>query len=172
MDLNEKRLERYQLIYGNNVRKLDEEEVTHVPEPKESQTPVIKKKEAKQKKKRVSRYVKRNREKAMEFNAGYTAVLTVALVAIVIICIAYLTGQNKLNTQINLITSKQKQLATMMNENHAKKANLEKSIDLEEIRDFAINSLGLQEPTQDQVIYYDGVSSDYVKQYEQVPGSD
>lgn len=170
MDLNEKRLERYQLIYGNNVRKLDEEEIVHIPEPKESQTPVVKNEQPK--KKRMSRYVKRNREKAMEFNASYTVVLTVALVSVVVICVVYLTGQNKLNTQINLITSKQKELATMVNENHAKKANLEKSIDLEEIRDFAINSLGLQEPTQDQVIYYDGVNSDYVKQYEQIPGSD
>ncbi|MGN0466921.1 MAG: hypothetical protein ACI4F9_11330 [Lachnospiraceae bacterium] len=171
MDLNEKRLERYQLIYGNNVRKLDEE-VVHIPEPRENQTPVVTNKQTKQKKKRVSSYVKRNREKAMEFNASYTVVLTVALTAIVIICIAYLTGQNKLNTQINLITSKQKELAAIVNENHAKKANLEKSIDLEEIRDFAINSLGLQEPTQSQIIYYDGVNADYVKQYEQVPESD
>lgn len=170
MDLNEKRLERYQIIYGNNVRKLDEQEIVHIPEPKESQTPVVDNKQPKRR--RMSRYVKRNQEKAMDFNASYTVVLTVALLSVLISCVVYLTGQNKLNTQVNSITSKQTQLATLINENNAKKANLEKSIDLEEIRDFAINSLGLQEPTQDQIIYYDGVSSDYVKQYEQVPGSD
>ncbi len=172
MDLNEKRLERYQLIYGNNVRKLDVAEVAHIPEPKESQTPVIERKQTKKKKKRVSKYVRRNQEKAMEFNAGYTVVLTSALLAVVIISVVYLTGQNRLNTQANSIASKQKELAAIVNENNAKEANLEKSIDLEEIRDFAVNSLGLQEPTQDQIIYYDGVNSDYVKQYEQVPDSE
>lgn len=171
MDLNEKRLEKYQIIYGNNVRKLDEAEIVHVPEPKESQTPVIEKEQVRQRKKRASKYVRRNRQKALEFDAGYTVVLTVALAALVIVCVVYLTGQNKLNTQVNTITSKQAELATLLNENKAQKANLEKSIDLESIREYATNTLGLQEPTQEQVIYYDSVSSDYVKQYEQVPGT-
>ncbi len=172
MDLNEKRLERYQLIYGNNVRKLEVEEVAHIPEPRERQTPVVEQKQRKKKKKRVSKYVRRNQERALEFNASYTGVLCAALMAVVISSVVYLTGQNKLNTQANLVSSKQKVLAAMINENNAKEANLEKSIDLEEIRDFAINSLGLQEPTQDQIIYYDSINSDYVKQYEQIPESD
>ena len=43
------------------------------------------------------------------------------------------------------------------------------SVDLEHVKDVAMNELGMVYATQDQVRLYDDKSSDYVKQYEELP---
>jgi hypothetical protein len=43
------------------------------------------------------------------------------------------------------------------------------SVDLEKVRETAIDELGMSYPSQTQIAYYDAASSDYVKQYEEIP---
>ena len=44
------------------------------------------------------------------------------------------------------------------------------SVNLDEIREKAINQLGMTYATPDQIVEYDNPASDYVKQYENIPG--
>ena len=43
------------------------------------------------------------------------------------------------------------------------------SVDLDAIRDIAINELGMVYANQDQIVTYDKQDKDYVRQYEEVP---
>ena len=43
------------------------------------------------------------------------------------------------------------------------------SVDLEEIRDIAINELGMVYANKDQILLYDKTESEYVRQYEDIP---
>ena len=42
-------------------------------------------------------------------------------------------------------------------------------MDLEKIRDIAVNELGMVYANEDQVVLYDNEGSDYVKQYADIP---
>ena len=42
-------------------------------------------------------------------------------------------------------------------------------VDLEQVREVAVEQLGMTYPAQTQIVSYDAVSSDYVKQYEEIP---
>ena len=43
------------------------------------------------------------------------------------------------------------------------------SVDLDKIRDIAINELGMVYANQDQIVTYEKQDKDYVRQYEEVP---
>lgn len=91
-------------------------------------------------------------------------------------CVLTLTSGAYYLQQQALSTSSQKQIAALESELATlKKTNaddlnrIETSINLEEIRDIAINELGMVYATRDNVILYKNTSQNYVSQYEEVP---
>lgn len=75
-----------------------------------------------------------------------------------------------------LATSSQKKIATLegtlaekKKENADELNRIETSINLEEIRDVAINELGMVYATQDNVVLFENIGENYVSQYEEVP---
>ena len=77
--------------------------------------------------------------------------------------------QAEVTNQGNTITMLQAKIESMEEENNAYETRINNSIDLEAIRDTAINKLGMVYPTEGQVLYYDLTESDYVRQYQDVP---
>ena len=63
----------------------------------------------------------------------------------------------------------QKELADLKEQNNTKYNSVMDSVNLDEIREKAMNELGMVYATSDQVIEYDSPSGDYVKQYEGIP---
>ena len=57
----------------------------------------------------------------------------------------------------------------MTDDNNAYEARINSSVNLEQIRDVAMNQLGMVYPTDGQVVYYDQTEADYVRQYQDVP---
>ena len=151
------RQERYQYIYGNTVRKADVAAPSYEPvgRPEEAQKQAVRKK------------VKHN-PKVLEFNGRFTAVLALSIMAVVIFCVTYLYGQSLLGNQMNQIARKQTTLATLRSENQSLEANLEKKIDYESIKTQA-TELGMTIPAEQDMIYYEGTPSDYVRQYAEIP---
>lgn len=87
-------------------------------------------------------------------------------------------GANYLQQQA-LATSSQKKIAALEGElAELKKENaddlnrIETSVDLEKIRDIAINELGMVYATQDNVVLYKNTNHNYVSQYEDIPQED
>lgn len=155
------RYERYQYIYGNTARAVE----VAVPERREREPEPIVKQPAK-------KNVVRRSHRVMEFNSRFTLTLTTAVAALVIICVTYLHGQYQLSHQIQNISAKQTKLTALINENHAQRSNLTKSVNYDSIKEYAKTELGMVVPGEKYTIYYDGASSDYVRQYEDIPAAE
>ena len=104
---------------------------------------------APKRKKNVSRRVSQNRKKALAMNRAYVTFLAVAAIFALILCVNYVQMQSR-------ITSHSKEVSSLQKE-------------LDEIRETAMNELGMVYATSDQVIEYESPSGDYVKQYEGIP---
>lgn len=153
------RYERYQYIYGNNARTVEVE----------VEEPVRKQRETQQR--TTQRKVKSN-PRVLEFSGRFTATVGLSVAALVFICVTYLNGQHQLNNQISSISAKRAELTSLINENHALASNLDKKVNYDEIRTYAEESLGMVAPNEGNTIYYEGTSSDYVRQYAEIPAMD
>lgn len=152
------RYERYQYIYGNTARAVE----IPVAEPVEKQHKEVKK---------PTKAKVRSNQKVLEFNGRFAATVGVAVISLVILCVTYLHGQHQLNNQLKSIASKRTTLTALVNENHAKASNLEKKVNYDEIKTYAQENLDMVMPAEENTIYYEGTSSDYVRQYAEIPST-
>jgi cell division protein FtsL len=109
------------------------------------------------------------RERSLSMHLRYVLFLTVAAVAVVTICVYFLKLQ-AISTKLQKRTvSLQTTLKDLKMENDIVYNEILSSVDLEKVRETAIDELGMSYPSQTQIAYYDAASSDYVKQYEEIP---
>jgi len=110
-----------------------------------------------------------NRERERSMNVGSVLFLTIAAVVTVAFCINFLKLQAK-STQLQKETIRlQTQLKDAQMENDTVYSEVVSSVDLEKVKEKAMTKLGMVYPTEDQIISYQQASSDYVKQYEDIP---
>ena len=140
-------------IYGNTVRQAEVMPQRHEEPRKEH------------KKKKLDRQILKNRRKAMRMNPAYVMFLSIAAVAALVVCVWYLQVRAELTSRTEHITELQQELADAKEENTTRY----NSVNLEEVRDRAINDLGMGYATSDQIIEYQNPVNDYVKQYESIP---
>ena len=142
-------------VYGNTVRK---------ERPAVSPAPALQPKE-------VSGRVQTNRNKALHMNRGYVAFLAVAAVVALLACVQYLQLQSEVTNRSKHITSMQQELASAKEANTTKYNAIVNSMNLEEIRERAMNDLGMVYASNDQIIEYVSPSNQMVKKYADVPES-
>ena len=139
-----------EVIEGNTVRKINV--VPQIPERELRRT-----------------QIEAVRERTLSMNLRYVLFLTVAAVAVVTICVYFLKLQAT-STQLQKKTvSLQTTLKDLKIENDIVYNEIISGIDLEYVREKAMEELGMSYPAQSQITYYDAASSDYVKQYEEIP---
>ena len=143
-------------IDGNTVRQpVHVEPVKPVPEEKLSP--------------KVSRDARRNREKAIQVNLAYVVFLAAAAVVALGICIKFLQLQSASTAYRKTIAGLESQLASKRMDNDTEYKRAASSIDLNEVKDIAINELGMVYAKEGQVRTYNGQAGDYVKQYSEIP---
>ena len=150
-----KKLNSGAYIEGTAVRKLSQYEQTvpeempgrhHAPE-KRQQTPKRKTSQSRPKTRQKAVARRRARARAFQMNKGYVTFLSIAAVACLFICVNYLKLQAQVTAYSKAVSS----------------------VDLDKIRDIAINELGMVYANQDQIVTYEKQDKDYVRQYEEVP---
>lgn len=146
-------------IYGNTVRQAE-------VMPQRQEEP-----RKEHKKKKLDRQILKNRRKAMRMNPAYVMFLSIAAVAALVVCVWYLQVRVELTSRTEHITELQQELADAKEENTTRYNVVMDSVNLEEVRDRAINDLGMGYATSDQIIEYQNPVNDYVKQYESIPKS-
>ena len=152
VQIESKRQVRYttEVVDGNTVRV-------------ETASPQIREKELRR------TQVEQNRQRALSMNLSYVLFLSVAAVAVVMVCIFYLRLQAT-STQLQKKTvSLQTQLKNLQIENDIVYNEIISGVDLEQVREVATEELGMTYLSQSQIVSYEAVSSDYVKQYEEIP---
>lgn len=144
-------------VYGNTIRK------ETLPKTKEYISP--------DKPRQTSRQVRKNRNKALHMSAGYVVFLAIAAIAALIVCTGYLKLQSEITSRSRNIASLQEELADLKEDNTTRYNAVLNSVNLEEIREKAINELGMVYASPEQIIKYKSPTSNTVKQYEDIPKS-
>lgn len=140
-------------VYGNTARK----ELQTVPAQPTRQ------------KREVSQRVQKNNSKALHISRGYVLFLAAASAVALFACVQYLHLQSEVATRSRNITGMQRELAEAKEDNTARYNAIANSINLEEIRDRAMNDLGMVYVAQDQIITYKNPMSNQVTQYAGIP---
>lgn len=117
----------------------------------------------------ISRNTRVNREKALQINFAYVAFLTIAAVATLCVCVRFLKLQSSSTEYRKSITALESDLSTLKMNNDAEYKRVVSSVDLEAVKDTAINELGMVYAGEGQVLTYNSQDGDYVKQYSEVP---
>lgn len=148
--------QRQAYVYGNTVR---QPEVLPKRMPKKRQ----------QIPQRTSVQVRRNRKKAMSMNPAYAVFLVVAAVCAVLICVTYLKLQSDIVNRSESITALREELAELTESNDTAYNAAADSVNLQTIRGKAMSEMGMVYAAQGNVVEYDSPTSDYVKQYSDIP---
>lgn len=147
-------------IYGNTVRQA---QVMPERQPREVERP--------KREKQVSPQVKKNRRQALRMNPAYLAFLTIAAVVTLAACVWYLQLRAEVSSRSANIATLQQELVEIKEENTTRYNSIMDSVNLEEVRNKAINELGMVYASSEQVVTYQNPENDYVKQYEAIPES-
>lgn len=170
--------DRYNYIYGSNVTKLDQigdydtgirkkkpesggntrkQNVAKRPAPK-----------AKMTNPETEAAIQKNRARFLEFDWKYTMVTAVAIMICAVSCLAYVGGTVHLNNLSGQVSALKTQKAELESKQAALQAEIDKNINLDEIRTFAEQELHMTYPDPDHMIYYTDGTNDYFRQYESV----
>lgn len=140
-------------IDGNTARKIDvRKEIHRAPAPIDNPD-----------------MQRRVRERHVHMNFGYVVFLVAALVLSSLILVNYINIQAQ-NTAIKeSIAKKERQLNSMKMANDEEYSRIISSVDLDHVKDVAINELGMQYAEEGQVVTIETQGDDYVRQYAQMP---
>ena len=108
------------------------------------------------------------RQESTNLSVPYCLFLAVACVLTLALGAFYLQQQALSTSSQKTIASLESQLAELKKTNADDLNRIETSVNLEEIRNIAINELGMVYPSRSQVIGYDSKESEYVKQYKDI----
>ena len=136
-------------IDGNAVRKIDvRREIEEAPVT------------------RTSHSTRRNREKAAHMNIGYVAFLALALCMASVVLIGYIRIQAENTAILETIAAKESQLNSQRLENDEEYSRIVSSVDLDYVKDVAINELGMRYAEEGQIVEVETQGDDYVRQYQ------
>ena len=123
---------------------------------------------------RVSRQThRRAKEKSIQYvNVFYTFFLMAAACMVLWSCVNYLQLQAETTSRVKHIAALETQLEELRKENDDNYTRIMTTVDLDYIKDVAINELGMVYATSEQVVLYDGGTRDYVRQSAEIPKED
>ena len=105
----------------------------------------------------------------MSMNPAYAVFLIIAAACAVLICVSYLKLQSDIVSRADNISMLRQELADLTEENVTAYNAATSSVNMEQIRNKAMNEMGMVYATQGTVIEYQSPTSDYVKQYNDIP---
>ena len=111
----------------------------------------------------------RHAEKVSYVNILYTVFLAAAACMVLWSCVNYLQLQAETTSRMKHIASLETQLENLRKENDDHYTRIMTSVNLDYIRDVAVNELGMVYAGPDQVVLYDNGTDDYVRQNEEIP---
>ena len=121
------------------------------------------------KKSSTSLATRRNRARALQMNLGYVTFLTVAAVITVFMCVNFLQLQANGTRLQKEVTALAAQLDAAVLENDSDYNRIMTGVDMEHVKDVAMNELGMVQAKKSQIVTYEIEDSDYVRQYSDVP---
>lgn len=125
--------------------------------------------EEQQKRKRRRNAARRNRERALHMSKGYVAFLTLCVGIVAFAAVALVQIQSQVTQRMEHIAALESQITDLKADNDARYKEIVTSVDLDYIKDVAMNQLGMQYATEDQIIYYTVENNNFMDQYSDIP---
>lgn len=119
--------------------------------------------------KKISNETRKNRERAHHMNLGYVIFLAFAMMIAGCFLIGYIQLQAETTAKVEKIATLQKELNNLKLTNDDELARINSAVNLDEIKRIAIGELGMVYASEDQIVYYSNESSDYVRQFGDIP---
>jgi len=111
----------------------------------------------------------RRRAAALRKNRLLTGYMIMAVMLTCFMLVAYVALQTNVTTRMNHIASLENELSTVNADNKAAESRIAMTTNLTEIKDRAINELGMVYATSSQIVYYSVDGADYMSQYKDIP---
>jgi cell division protein FtsL len=163
MDARSRHYEDFEYFEGNTVRKL-----STVPDYNRER---VERNQDNQRRQQVRRGASK-REQTMGIDLVSLMFLTAAIIVTMYVCVEYLQVQSGITGMSKEIVSLENQVLDLKNENATTLEQVNASVDLAYVYEVATKQLGMVHAKNNQVITYNGVKSDYVRQYDDIPSSD
>ncbi len=100
---------------------------------------------------------------------GSMLVLTLAIITTVYVCVDYLMLQHQVSQMQKQIVSMEKEVTKLTHENDAALEAINTAYDLDYVYQVAVEELGMVYPNKNTVITYKRGTTDYVRQFEDIP---
>lgn len=155
--------ERNYYIDGNTVRRMEA-----APDYRRVQRERIERQREEEQRRR-RRAARRNQEKALRMSRSYVAFLTMAVVVFGAFAGLYIHIQSDVTARMKTISGLESQIADLKADNDEAYKRINTAIDLDSIRDKAMNELGMSYARESQIIYYSVGEDDYMNQYGEIP---
>lgn len=120
-------------------------------------------------KKRRQNAARRNRERALHMSRGYVAFLTICVGIVAFAAVSLIQIQSQVTQRMEHIAALQSQITDMKADNDARYKEIVTSVDLEQIKDVAINELGMQYATEEQIVFFSVENDNFMDQYSDIP---
>lgn len=118
---------------------------------------------------RHQRITDRRRAAELRKNRLLTGYMIVAILAACVMFVGYVSLQTSVSAKMNNIASLESELSELNADNKATESRIATTTNLSEIKEKAINDLGMVYATSDQIVYYSIDGSDYMSQYQDIP---
>ena len=112
---------------------------------------------------------RRNRQRAMEMNRGYVVFLTGCVLVTALTAVLFVQMQSQMTNHMRSVASLESQVVNLRAENDARYKEITTSVDLNHVKDVAINELGMTYPKEKQVVYYSIENNNFMDQYRDIP---
>ena len=107
--------------------------------------------------------------KSQGLSVAYGFFLVTMAMVLLVGCIIYLNLRNDITAQQKTIAGMEKELGALRQKNDEELDRIEGSIDMEKIKQIAMDELGMTYPDSGQVVDIEGGAGDYVRQYQDIP---
>lgn len=156
-------MSRNYYINGSAVRELDTQPLRRQERPDRRRI------EEEQRRKRRRNAARRNRERALYMGRGYVAFLSACVVVVALSAVALVQMQSQVTQRMKNIAAMESQLTDMKADNDARYKEIVTSVDLEYVKEVAINELGMNYATAEQLVYFNVDNQNFMDQYGDIP---
>ncbi len=113
---------------------------------------------------RVNHAARRNRDRARHMNAGYVFFLSIAVCITAVTLLGYIKAVSALTISAKRVATLEKELNDMILTNDENLDRINASVNLEDIKQIAVNELGMTYAKEGQVVVIGNEGNDYVRQ--------
>ncbi len=147
-------------VDGNTVRRLETAPDYHREREERKQ---------REKRRHNEHVARRNQERALHMDLGYVAFLTIAAIMTALVSAAYIKLQSEMTGRLKNIAALESTVSDLKADNDSAYKRISTSVDLDTVKDVAMNQLGMVYAGADQIVYYTVENDDYMNQYSEIP---